>query len=79
IRIEKNWLEFEIVDLIRYGIGRTNLFKLMDENNNELCVCRFVKEYDKFGSLIRYFQYEQNCIYSSNIFGKIMKIQNTSE
>lgn len=72
--IPKNWLNLEILDLIKYGIGKTNIFDLLDKDNNKTCICQFVKEYNKFGSLIQYFQYDENCIYSSKIFGQIIKI-----
>jgi hypothetical protein len=72
--IIKNWLNIEIIGLFKYGIGRTNRFKLFDNNNNELCICQFVKEYHKNGDLIRYFQTDENYIFNSKIFGKIIKI-----
>lgn len=28
IKIEENWLKLEILDLLKYGIGMTNIFKL---------------------------------------------------
>jgi hypothetical protein len=73
-KIADNWLEIEIIDLIKYGIGRTNIFKLLDEDNNEICICQFIKNYHMSGSLIRYFQSSENCIYSSKAFGEIIKL-----
>ncbi|MDN5869089.1 MAG: hypothetical protein L0H55_17025, partial [Candidatus Nitrosocosmicus sp.] len=72
--IDDNWLEIEILELIKYGIGKTNIFKLLDELDNELCICQFVEKYNIFGNLSRYFQSAENCIYSSKIFGKIIKL-----
>ena len=73
-KIDENWLEVEILTLLKYGIGQTDIFRLLDEENNELCICQFVQRYNKYGSLIRYFQYDENCIYSSKAFGKIIKL-----
>ncbi|MDR4490206.1 MAG: bifunctional DNA primase/polymerase [Candidatus Nitrosocosmicus sp.] len=72
--IDKNWLEFQIFSLINYGIGKTNVFKFLDKENNPTCICQFVREYNKFGLLGRYFQSAENCIYSSKIFGQIIKL-----
>jgi hypothetical protein len=54
-KIIGNWLNLEILDLLKYGIGKTNMFRLLDKDHNQLCLCQFVKEYNKLGSLIRYF------------------------
>lgn len=70
INVGENWLELQIFDLIKYGIGRANMFKLLDKEGNQTYICRFVKEYNKFGSLSRYFQSAENCIYISKIFGE---------
>ncbi len=70
--IDEKWLEVEILMLLKYGIGHTDIFRLSDEENNELCICQFVQRYNKHGKLIRYFQYNENCIYSSKVFGNII-------
>lgn len=74
-KIGKNWLNMEIFGLLKYGIGQANIFKLIDEQNNEVCICQFIEKYNKDGNLIRYFQYDENCIYYNKIFGKMIKIQ----
>jgi hypothetical protein len=74
--IDKNWLKFQILDIIKYGIGQTNKFKLLDENNKEICICRFIEEYNKSGTLNQLFEYDESCIYSSKVFGKITLINN---
>jgi len=51
-----------------------NIFKLLDENNQEICICRFIEKYNIFSNLNRYFKYDENCIYYSKIFGDIRKI-----
>lgn len=73
-KIDENWLDFQIIGLIKYGIGRANLFKLLDQGNNQICICRFVKEYNKFGSLSRYFQGVENYVYYSKVFRGIRKL-----
>jgi hypothetical protein len=75
IKVDKNWLELQIYDLIKYGIGKTNIFKLLDEENNELCICQFCKKYNISVDINRYFQSEENCNYSSKTFGKVIKIE----
>lgn len=73
-KIDENWLELEILSLLSYGIGKVNTFKLIDvDDTSELCICRFVDQYNKFGSLNLYFKTDENCIYASKIFGKIIK------
>ena len=73
-KIEKNWLNIEIFGLLKYGIGQVNQFKILDEGNNETCICQFVEKYNQSGDLIRYFQTDENCIYSSNAFGNMIKL-----
>lgn len=72
--IEDNWLELQILTLIKYGIGKTNKFTLLDEDDNEICICQFCKKYNMSSNLNWYFQGDENCIYSSEIFGKIIKL-----
>jgi len=72
--INESWLEFQIYDLIRYGIGKANIFKLLDKENNQICICRFAREYNKFSPLTRYFQSADNCIYSNKVFGEMIKL-----
>ena len=73
-KIDNNWLKVEIIGLLNYGIGNANIFKLFDQQNNELCICQFIQKYNTSGNLFRYFQYDENCIYYSKGFGKITKI-----
>ncbi len=72
--VGENWLNIEIIDLMKYGIGRTNIFKLLDEANNQVCICQFIVKYNIFTDLNRYFQSDENCIYSSKVFGKMIKM-----
>ncbi len=72
--MNKDWLKLEIMGLLKYGIGTANIFKLLDNDGKELCIWRFIEKYNLSGSLIRYFEYDENCIYYSKIFGKIKKL-----
>ena len=72
-KIDKNWLKFEVLDMLKYGIGMIKEFKLLDENNQQICICQFIEKYHFTGNLIRYFEYEENCIYYSKIFRRIRK------
>ena len=74
LKIDENWLKIEIFGLLKYGIGKADTFKLLDEDDKELCMCRFIDHYNKFGLLNLYFKIDENCIYSSKIFGKIIKL-----
>ncbi len=73
-KIDDNWLKVEILELLKYGIGQTNILKLLDKKNNETCICQFIEKYNKSGNLNRYFQYDENCIYSSKIFSDMIKM-----
>jgi hypothetical protein len=53
--IDKNWLKIEIMGLLNYGIGQTNIFKLLDQQNNEVCICQFIQKYNINGNLIHTF------------------------
>jgi hypothetical protein len=56
-------------------------FLILDENINEVCLCRFVEEYEKHNSLIRYFSKPKFKEYPSKLFGtmKYFKQFNTEE
>src|SRR6476619_1478598 len=39
-KIDIDWLKFEILELLKYGIGKTNIFKLLDDKDGqEICIC----------------------------------------
>jgi hypothetical protein len=54
IKIHKNWLEVEISALKRYLVDN-DTFQIIDENDNEISILRFVKNYSKEGNLTNYF------------------------
>lgn len=72
--IRENWLEVEIICLLKYGIGKTNRFKLLDTTDSEICICQFNKMYHITADLNRYFRRNENCIYSSKVFGNIIEL-----
>ena len=46
INIPNNWLELEIFDLIKYPL-KLDKFELYNENGERICICKFVKDYEK--------------------------------
>jgi hypothetical protein len=44
-------------------------FSILDESNNELCLCKFVEEYEKHTTLIRYFSRPIFKEYRRKLFG----------
>jgi hypothetical protein len=68
--IPENWLKFEVLDLIKYPL-KEGKFTLLDKHDNELCICRFEKEYEKNMMLSGYFSNPQNDNNLHKIFGDI--------
>jgi hypothetical protein len=66
--IPENWLKLEILDLLKYRIDPPR-FLILDESNNELCLWKFVEEYEKHTALIRYFFRPKFKEYRSKLFG----------
>jgi hypothetical protein len=69
--IPENWLELEIFDLIKYP-SNLDRFELYNEQNERICICKFVKEYEKRYRLNGYFSKPTFCNYHSKIFGDIV-------
>ena len=67
INVPDNWLELEIFDLIKYPF-KLDKFELYNEQNERICICKFVKDYEKKCSLNGYFSRPISCNYSSKIF-----------
>jgi hypothetical protein len=67
---DKNWLKFEILDIIKYPL-QVKKFALLDKHDNELCICRFEKEYEKTMRLSGYFSNLQNDNSLQKVFGDI--------
>jgi hypothetical protein len=69
--IPNNWLELEIFDLLKYPV-KLDKFELYDEQNEQICICKFVKDYEKKFRLDGYFVKPLFRNYYSKIFGTMM-------
>jgi hypothetical protein len=75
MKIKKDWLKFEILGLLDYGIERDQL-RLFNENCTDICcICQFVKEYEKTSSLGLYFSNGENGSSSNEIFGSLQLLE----
>jgi hypothetical protein len=72
--IPENWLELAICDLLKCPL-LINKFELHNKNNERLCICKFVEEYEKSIKLSEYFSKAVFGNYSSTIFGKMKYLQ----
>jgi hypothetical protein len=56
-KIHLNWLKLEILRLQKYVISQQHrgTFQLIDKNDDETCVCQFIKNYELSSKLINYF------------------------
>ncbi len=52
--IPDNWLELEIIDLLKYPL-KLEKFELYDEQRERICICKFIKHYEKEFRLNGYF------------------------
>jgi hypothetical protein len=71
--IPENWLELEILDLLKYPLI-IDRFELYNEKNELVCICRFIEEYQKTQMIDGYFS---NAIYYNNhneIFGTLKDV-----
>jgi hypothetical protein len=68
--IPRNWLKSETFDLMKYPL-KVEKFALLDEHDNELCICRFEKEYEKTMRLSGYFSNSKNDSNLQKIFRDI--------
>jgi hypothetical protein len=66
--ISNNWLEFEIFDLLKYPF-KLDKFGLYNENYEKICICNFIREYEKKSKLNGYFSKPILRNYYSQIFG----------
>jgi hypothetical protein len=69
--IPDNWLELEIFDLIKCPF-ELDKFELYSKKGERICICKFVKEYEKEYRLNGYFSKPIFCNYHSKIFGDIV-------
>lgn len=71
INIPDKWLELEIFDLIKYPF-QLDKIELYNERGEQICICRFIKDYEKNYKLNGYFSKPIFCNYHSKIFGDIV-------
>jgi hypothetical protein len=62
---------------LKYRIYPPQLL-ILDENDNELCICRFIEEYEKHTKLIRYFSRPKFKEYHSKLFGTMKYFKQSS-
>ncbi|HKI07686.1 MAG TPA: hypothetical protein VKA09_04775 [Nitrososphaeraceae archaeon] len=60
--IPENWLELEILDLLKYP-SIIDRFELYTQNNDRICICKFVDNYQKTQTIDGYFS---NAIFYNN-------------
>lgn len=72
-KIKQNWLKHEIFALLNYGIQRDQV-RLIHENQ-EVCICQFVKEYEKDTILSLYFSNGENGALYNGVLGKMQLLQ----
>jgi hypothetical protein len=68
--IPDNWLKLEIFVLIKYPLN-SDKFELYNEQNERICICKFVKDYEKNYRLNGYFSRPIFCNYYRKIFGSM--------
>ena len=73
--IPDNWLKLEILNLWKYPIPLAK-FQLLDNNEKEVCICQFIKEYEKEKKpkLNGYFVNLENYNSHKEIFGNLRLI-----
>ncbi len=78
--IPENWLELQILALLKCRMG-FDRFGLYNKNGEQVCVCRFIKEYfsEKASNLNRYFSRPDSDTLYSKVFGDIIPITTTVE
>jgi hypothetical protein len=74
--IPHNWLELEIFELIKYP-SKLDKFELYNNRGEQICICKFVKDYEKSYRLDGYFSKPVSCNYSGKIF-QIMRYFSTT-
>jgi hypothetical protein len=72
--IPENWLELAFIDLLKCPL-QINKFELYNKNNERLCICKFVEEYEQNVKLSEYFSKPVFGNYSSTLFGKMEYLQ----
>ena len=68
--VPENWLELEILDLLKYPLNLSK-FELYNEKNERICICKFIKEYEKSVQFNGYLSKPIFRNYSSKVFGNM--------
>ena len=68
--VPENWLELEILGLLKYPLN-PGRFELYNEKNERICICKFIKEYEKSVQFNGYFLKPLFRNYSSKVFGNM--------
>jgi hypothetical protein len=71
--IPENWLKLAI-SFLQNNRNELDDFQLIDENEDEMSIWKFVENYEKEGSLILYFKKPKSCNYYSEIFGEMKEL-----
>jgi hypothetical protein len=66
--IPENWLELEILALLKYPSVLTR-FELYNEQNERLCICKFIENYSNPASINGYFSRPVFRNYHNETFG----------
>jgi hypothetical protein len=76
--VAEEWLKVEILELLRYGIGTTNVFQINDSNNeqSEICICKFIENYESSTKLKNLFQPTYDEHQEKKIFGELIPLSN---
>ena len=76
LRIPEKWLELEIFELLKHP-SRLTKFEIYDKDNVRLCICNFVKTYEKKRQVewmffkVRFLQLSQQSIRQHALYWKI--------
>ena len=68
--IPENWLNLEILDLLKYPLN-PDKFELYNEENERICMCKFIKGYEKTHKFNGYFSKLAFRNYRSKAFGSM--------
>lgn len=77
--IAEDWLKAEILGLLKCGIGKTNVFHLVDFDEGEqsdICICRFIKKYESNTKLKNLFQSSNDDEQEKKIFCELIPLVN---
>jgi hypothetical protein len=76
-KFQENWLKWEILGLLQYPL-KLDKFQLYDQHEQEVCICKFTKEYEKRSKLSGFFVSSEKDNLHMKIFGNLEYIDNKS-